>query len=244
MGFTVTFSADSWLLSWKSQTCILVPADDELAPPRRWKSLPFSLLSVFGRLFLPHCYPSSLFWFIAKPKNLEKAEEYIYLIDWIAGACAYVCPSEIPLVIIIRQENLIFAIKRREESLIRRRYALKAQKARLHKEKEEREEKHRLALEHASFPEQRWCCAAKDKNLPAALARAKAKKERSQSKQWCGIEVSTTRYASSTVENDSFLKNWRESGMPQPRRKKRVLAQLLREQKRKKQQLSKEKKRE
>lgn len=170
MGFTVTSVLTPIV---KISNCILAPADNELPHPEDERAC--IRCSACSDACPASLLPQQLFWY-SKAKELEKAEEY-NLFDCIeCGACAYVCPSEIPLVHYYRQakadiRNQIEEKEKSDKAKIR----FEARQARLLKEKEAREEKHRLAAQARKASMNKDGGAAKDK-VAAALARAKAKK--------------------------------------------------------------------
>ena len=172
MGFTLN---DAQVPVVKITNCILVPATGELTQGEDERACircgacadacPASLL------------PQQIFWH-AKAHEYDKAEEYD-LFDCIeCGACAYVCPSEIPLVHYYRQAKAEIRVQRDEKAKAEKaKERFEARKARLEREKLEREEKHRKAKEaRAAAASGKSSEAPKDK-VAAALARAKAKKQ-------------------------------------------------------------------
>jgi electron transport complex protein RnfC len=120
-----------------------------------------------------------MFWH-SKAKEYDKAQEY-NLFDCIeCGACAYVCPSEIPLVHYYRKAKSDIRHQQAEkERAEKARIRFEARNERLQRDKEAREEKHRLAAEARKRSMSTDGGAAKDK-IAAALARAKAKKAKQQ----------------------------------------------------------------
>jgi len=127
--------------------------------------------------------PQQLQWF-AKDNDHEKLESYD-LFDCIeCGACAYVCPSHIPLVQYYRVAKADIRETKKEQELAQRakeRFEQRAQQ--LERDKQEREEKNRIASERRKAALQNNNNASTDtKNsdegdsVSAALARIKAKK--------------------------------------------------------------------
>ncbi len=112
--------------------------------------------------------PQQLYWF-SKGQQHDKATTH-NIADCIeCGACAWVCPSNIPLVQYFRQEKAeIAAIRQEEKSAPQKpKRVSKTRQARLEREKAARLERHKSA---AVQP------AAKDKDaIAAALARVKEK---------------------------------------------------------------------
>lgn len=174
MGFTL---ASSKIPVVKITNCILAPAAKELPSVEDERgcircsacadACPASLL------------PQQLFWY-SKAKEYDVAQEYD-LFDCIeCGACAYVCPSEIPLVHYYRQAKSDIREQLHEkEQAEKARIRFEARKERLEREKQAREEKHRLAAQARNNALKTDGGAAKDK-IAAALARAKAKKAAAQ----------------------------------------------------------------
>ena len=120
--------------------------------------------------------PQQLYWY-SKAKDFAKAEEYA-LADCIeCGACAYVCPSEIPLVQYYRQAKAeIKAQLDEQQKSEKAKQRFEQRQARLEAEKHAREEKHRKAAEARKAAMENNGGDAKAK-IAAALARAKAKKQ-------------------------------------------------------------------
>ena len=120
--------------------------------------------------------PQQLFWH-SKAQELDKAQEY-NLFDCIeCGACAYVCPSEIPLVHYYRTAKTDIRLqaeesKKAEQAKLR----FDSRNLRLEREKQEREEKHRLAAEARKKSMANDGGDAKSK-IAAALARVKSKQQ-------------------------------------------------------------------
>ncbi len=170
MGFTVTSNQVPVV---KITNCLLLPTANEVADTDNEQACircgmcadacPASLL------------PQQLFWH-SKAKELEKAQEY-NLFDCIeCGACAYVCPSEIPLVHYYRIAKAEIRIEQDEKQKAdKARERFESRSARLVKEQEARDEKHRKAAEARKQAMESNGNGAKDK-IAAALARAKAKK--------------------------------------------------------------------
>jgi electron transport complex protein RnfC len=122
--------------------------------------------------------PQQLFWH-AKAKELDKAQDY-NLFDCIeCGACAYVCPSEIPLVHYYRIAKSEIRVEQEEKQKSdKARDRFEKREARLIAEQQARDEKHRLAAQARKQAMESNGNNAKDK-IAAALARAKAKKQAS-----------------------------------------------------------------
>ena len=160
----------------KITNCLLVPAKKELNLSQR--ELAFIRCSACADACPVSLLPQQMYWH-SKALELDKAEEY-NLFDCIeCGACAYVCPSEIPLVHYYRKAKAQIRIQRDDKDKAEKsKQRFEARKARLEKEKQEREAKHTKAAaarKQATQPAIGEDSGAKDK-VAAALARAKAKK--------------------------------------------------------------------
>ena len=108
-----------------------------------------------------------MYWY-SKGQLHDKAQAH-NLADCIeCGACAWVCPSNIPLVQYFRQEKAeIYAISMEEKRAAEAKARFEARQARLEREKQARQERHKQA---AVQP------AAKDQDaINAALARVREK---------------------------------------------------------------------
>jgi electron transport complex protein RnfC len=111
--------------------------------------------------------PQQLYWY-SKGQLHDKAKAH-NLADCIeCGACAWVCPSNIPLVQYFRVEKAeLYAISMEEKRAAEAKARFEARQARLEREKEARQERHKQA---AVQP------AAKDQDaIKAALARVREK---------------------------------------------------------------------
>ncbi|SKA50330.1 electron transport complex subunit RsxC [Enterovibrio nigricans] len=169
MGFTVPHTQ---IPVTKITNCILVPSKREIAPSQgeiaciRCSSCadacPASLL------------PQQLQWY-AKDQNYDKCEEY-NLLDCIeCGACAYVCPSEIPLVQYYRQAKAEIRTRDAEHQAAERaRERFEAKKARMERDKLEREARHKLAAENRRKAMEK---TGDGDAIAAAIARVKAKND-------------------------------------------------------------------
>ncbi|SDK33031.1 electron transport complex protein RnfC [Ferrimonas sediminum] len=154
----------------KATNCILVPSRKEL--PGNARELNCIRCGECAQACPQQLLPQQLYWH-AKAKELDKAEA-LNLRDCIeCGACAYVCPSDIPLVqyyriakSALRQEAL------KQQASDRAKIRFDARQARLEKEKQERENRHKAAAakRKVSAP------AADSDAVQAALARIKKAK--------------------------------------------------------------------
>ncbi|NPE49918.1 electron transport complex subunit RsxC [Dickeya dadantii] len=162
MGFTLP-ALDVPII--KTSNCILAPARDEIQAQEEEQACircgkcadacPAGLL------------PQQLYWF-SRGQEHEKARQH-HLFDCIeCGACAYVCPSNIPLVQYYRQEKAeIQALDLESRKAVEAKARFDARQARLEREKQAREQRHKQAA--ASV-------ASTDKDaVMAALERVRAK---------------------------------------------------------------------
>lgn len=170
MGFTV---ASDQVPVVKITNCLLLPTSDEMAEPEAEQ--PCIRCSACADACPVSLLPQQLFWH-SKAKELDKAQEY-NLFDCIeCGACAYVCPSEIPLVHYYRVAKAEIRVEQEEKQKSdKARERFESRAARLVREQEARDEKHRKAAEARKSAMQNKGNDAQDK-IAAALARAKAKK--------------------------------------------------------------------
>jgi len=154
----------------KIANCILAPTRKEISPTNHEMSCirctacaeacPVSLL------------PQQLQWY-AKDQDFAKCEEY-NLFDCIeCGACAYVCPSEIPLVQYYRQAKAEIRLRKQDEiNAERAKQRFEAKKARLERDKAERESRFKKA---ADDRRKEMSSSGGDDAVAAAIARVKAK---------------------------------------------------------------------
>jgi electron transport complex protein RnfC len=159
----------------KTTNCILAPADNEMAGNNEQACIRCSACADACPASL---LPQQLFWH-SKAKELDKAQEY-NLFDCIeCGACAYVCPSEIPLVHYYRIAKSEVRVEQEDKQKSdKARDRFEKREARLVSEQQARDEKHRLAAQARKEAMASSGNNAKDK-IAAALARAKAKKQTS-----------------------------------------------------------------
>ncbi|UTV26857.1 electron transport complex subunit RsxC [Photobacterium atrarenae] len=167
MGFTLPHTA---VPVTKISNCILAPTRKEISPTTQEmacirctacaEACPVSLL------------PQQLQWY-AKDEDYDKCEEY-NLFDCIeCGACAYVCPSEIPLVHYYRQAKAEIHHRKQDEiNAERAKQRFEAKKARLERDKAERENRFKKAADNRR---QEMKSSGGDDAVAAAIARVKAK---------------------------------------------------------------------
>ncbi|MGJ3349024.1 electron transport complex subunit RsxC [Morganella sp. Je.2.23] len=162
MGFTLP---DLDVPVVKITNCILAPTTNEMEPAAPEEAC----------IRCSHCVdacpagllPQQLYWF-SKGNEHEKAEQH-HLFDCIeCGACAWVCPSNIPLVQYYRQEKAqIIEIREEAQRAADAKIRFEAKQARMAREKEAREARHKNAAVQVDEKDS----AA----ISAALARVKAK---------------------------------------------------------------------
>ncbi|WP_434359649.1 electron transport complex subunit RsxC [Parasalinivibrio latis] len=161
----------------KITNCLLVPTRKEIAPSNGEMSC--IRCSACADACPANLLPQQLYWY-AKDSNFDKCGEY-NLFDCIeCGACAYVCPSEIPLVQYYRTAKAeVRAIQAEKLASDRARERFEAKKARLEREKEERENRHKQA---AAQRRQNMSETNGEDLVAAAIARVKAKSEKPETK--------------------------------------------------------------
>ena len=119
--------------------------------------------------------PQQLYWY-ARAKDFDKVQDY-HLFDCIeCGCCAYVCPSNIPLVQYYRFAKTEIWDQEREREradLAKRRH--EARLARMARDKHEREARQQ-AKRAALAGKGKEADAAKQAAISAALERAKTKR--------------------------------------------------------------------
>ncbi|WP_293750476.1 electron transport complex subunit RsxC [uncultured Paraglaciecola sp.] len=185
----------------KTTNCILAPTDNEIAGNNEQACIRCSACADVCPASL---LPQQLFWH-AKAKELDKTQDY-NLFDCIeCGACAYVCPSEIPLVHYYRIAKSDIRIEQEEKQKSdKARDRFEKREIRLIAEQHARDEKHRLAAEARKLAMASNGNNSKDK-IAAALARAKAKKQATNSlddKQIEPVEIDAANKAEQTVKTE------------------------------------------
>ncbi|MBF4399472.1 electron transport complex subunit RsxC [Vibrio anguillarum] len=172
MGFTLPHSQ---VPITKTTNCILAPTRKEIASSQHEmacircgqcaEACPASLL------------PQQLFWH-AKAEEYDKCEE-LNLKDCIeCGACAYVCPSEIPLVQYYRQAKAEIKTRQQEsEAAERARVRFEEKKARLERDKTDRENRFKKAADERR---QEMKHTGGDDAIAAAIARVQAQKAQTE----------------------------------------------------------------
>jgi len=155
----------------KATNCVIAASDRELPnPPTEQNCI---RCGDCEQVCPAQLLPQQLQWF-AKDQDYDKLKQHD-LFDCIeCGACAYVCPSSIPLVQYYRVAKAEIRSENREkEQAQRAKERFEARTARLERDKQDREERNRLAAEKRK--------AAMQNNgdgdaVAAALARIRAKK--------------------------------------------------------------------
>ncbi|QIJ84288.1 electron transport complex subunit RsxC [Vibrio coralliilyticus OCN008] len=160
----------------KTANCILAPTRKEVSPNQYEmacircgqcaEACPASLL------------PQQLQWH-AKAEEYDKCEE-LNLKDCIeCGACAFVCPSEIPLVQYYRQAKAEMRTRKEEsEAAERAKIRFEEKKARLERDKAERENRFKKAADDRRKDMKK---TGGDDAIAAAIARVKAQKSEAKS---------------------------------------------------------------
>ncbi|NMP15637.1 electron transport complex subunit RsxC [Thalassotalea sp. Y01] len=181
MGFAL---ADLNVPAVKITNCILAPSEIEIAATE--KEIECVRCGQCADVCPSNLLPQELQWY-AKAKDFDKLQE-LNLFDCIdCGACAYVCPSHIPLVHYYRvAKATIRQNKLQEGKAERAKLRFEARKIRLEREKLEREEKHKKAMEARRANMTKDKSSASNSAVAAALARVKAKKAEQQSADGTG----------------------------------------------------------
>ncbi|MGL6261702.1 electron transport complex subunit RsxC [Vibrio sp. WXL210] len=155
----------------KGTNCILAPKKREI--PHQGSEMACIRCGQCAEACPASLLPQQLVWY-AKAQDYDKCEQ-LNLKDCIeCGACAYVCPSEIPLVQYYRQAKA--EIKERKadaESAERAKQRFEDKKARLERDKAERENRFKKA---AQDRRQEMKTSGDSDAIAAAIARVKAQK--------------------------------------------------------------------
>ncbi len=211
----------------KITNCLLVPTRKEIAPSNGEMSC--IRCSACADACPANLLPQQLYWY-AKDSNFDKCGEY-NLFDCIeCGACAYVCPSEIPLVQYYRTAKAeVRAIQAEKLASDRARERFEAKKARLEREKEERENRHKQA---AAQRRQNMADSSGEDLVAAAIARVKAKSEKPEAKPAIAAAIARAKAkqaqaASQGTEqpDNSDMAKLREERKRQARERKAQLAE-------------------
>ncbi len=169
MGFTLPHSR---VPITKTTNCILAPQRNEIAAEQ------FEMACIRCAQCAEVCpaslLPQQLQWH-AKAQELDKCEE-LHIRDCIeCGACAYVCPSEIPLVQYYRQAKAEIRTRKEDaEAAERAKIRFEEKKARMEREKAERENRFKKAADQRRKEMQQ---SGGGDAVAAAIARVKAQKQ-------------------------------------------------------------------
>ncbi|MGR5221893.1 electron transport complex subunit RsxC, partial [Vibrio parahaemolyticus] len=173
MGFTLPH-ADVPIT--KTANCILAPTFREIDP--RSHEMACIRCSQCAEACPASLLPQQLQWY-AKSQEYDKCEE-LNLKDCIeCGACAFVCPSEIPLVQYYRQAKAEIRTRKLEsEAAERAKIRFEEKKARLEREKADRENRFKKA---ADDRRKQMKTSGGDDAIAAAIERVKAQKANTSS---------------------------------------------------------------
>ncbi|MCS0028984.1 electron transport complex subunit RsxC [Vibrio alginolyticus] len=168
MGFTLPHSQ---VPITKTANCILAPTRREISPHQH--EMECIRCSQCAEACPASLLPQQLQWH-AKAEEYEKLEE-LNLKDCIeCGACAFVCPSEIPLVQYYRQAKAEIRTRAQEaEAAERAKLRFEEKKARMEREKAERENRFKKAADQRRKDMK---SSGGDDAIAAAIARVKAQK--------------------------------------------------------------------
>ncbi|WP_234495472.1 electron transport complex subunit RsxC [Vibrio maritimus] len=155
----------------KTANCILAPTFREIDP--RSHEIACIRCSQCAEACPASLLPQQLQWY-AKSQEYDKCEE-LNLKDCIeCGACAFVCPSEIPLVQYYRQAKAEIRTRKAEsEAAERAKVRFEEKKARLERDKAERENRFKKA---ADDRRKQMKSSGGDDAIAAAIERVKAQK--------------------------------------------------------------------
>ncbi|MBF8999841.1 electron transport complex subunit RsxC [Vibrio nitrifigilis] len=169
MGFTLPHAQ---VPITKIANCILAPTRREISPAK--EELACIRCSACADACPASLLPQQLYWH-AKAEEYEKCES-LDLKDCIeCGACAYVCPSDIPLVQYYRQAKAEIRTRRIEaEAAERAKQRFEEKKARMERDKAERENRFKKAAENRRAEMTK--SSGGDDAVAAAIARVKAQK--------------------------------------------------------------------
>jgi electron transport complex protein RnfC len=171
MGFTLSHTD---VAVTKTCNCILAPDPLELPPPL--PEIPCIRCGACAEVCPARLLPQQLVWY-AKSKDQQKLKEYNLSSCIECGACAFVCPSHIPLVEYYRIAKAeIKTAEQEAQKAEAARIRFENRLARLEQEKLERKARHKEAA--AKRQQQLKEQNGGEDLIAAALARAKAKKEK------------------------------------------------------------------
>ncbi|NVD07160.1 electron transport complex subunit RsxC [Vibrio sp. JPW-9-11-11] len=155
----------------KTSNCILAPTRKEIAPSEH--EMACIRCGQCAEVCPASLLPQQLQWH-AKAEEYDKCQE-LNLKDCIeCGACAFVCPSEIPLVQYYRQAKAEIRTRKEEaEAAERAKVRFEEKKARLERDKAQRENRFKKAAEDRRKEMKK---TDSDDAIAAAIARVKAQK--------------------------------------------------------------------
>ncbi|MGV6989102.1 electron transport complex subunit RsxC [Testudinibacter sp. P80/BLE/0925] len=155
----------------KMTNCLIAPDHFEYAPPAPEQNC--IRCSSCSDACPVQLLPQQLYWF-ARSEDHAKSEQYDLSACIECGVCAYVCPSNIPLIQYFRQEKAKIAeIKHKERLAEEAKVRFEQREARLLKEKLQREQRAQQAAEKRR---QEIAQQKGEDPVKAALERLKAKK--------------------------------------------------------------------
>ncbi|NRF14342.1 electron transport complex subunit RsxC, partial [Vibrio coralliilyticus] len=160
----------------KTANCILAPTRKEISPNQY--EMACIRCGQCAEVCPASLLPQQLQWH-AKAEEYDKCEE-LNLKDCIeCGACAFVCPSEIPLVQYYRQAKAEMRTRKEEsEAAERAKVRFEEKKARLERDKAERENRFKKAADDRRKDMKK---TGGDDAIAAAIARVKAQKSETKS---------------------------------------------------------------
>ncbi|KFI13978.1 electron transport complex subunit RsxC [Vibrio coralliilyticus] len=160
----------------KTANCILAPTRKEISPNQY--EMACIRCGQCAEVCPASLLPQQLQWH-AKAEEYDKCEE-LNLKDCIeCGACAFVCPSEIPLVQYYRQAKAEMRTRKEEsEAAERAKVRFEEKKARLERDKAERENRFKKAADDRRKDMKK---TGGDDAIAAAIARVKAQKSKAKS---------------------------------------------------------------
>ncbi|WP_394240003.1 electron transport complex subunit RsxC [Vibrio astriarenae] len=189
----------------KGTNCILAPKKREI--PHQGSEMACIRCGQCAEACPASLLPQQLVWY-AKDQDYDKCEE-LNLKDCIeCGACAYVCPSEIPLVQYYRQAKAEIKERKVEaDSAERAKQRFEDKKARLERDKAERENRFKKA---AQDRRKEMKTSGDSDAIAAAIARVKAQKAQPADEQ------AKTKPAIAAAIARAKAKQATASGQPEP----------------------------
>ena len=188
----------------KMTNCLIAPDHFEYTPPLPEQSC--IRCSNCSDACPVQLMPQQLYWF-ARSEDHEKSEQYDLSACIECGVCAYVCPSNIPLIEYFRQEKAKIAeIKHKERLAEEAKLRFEQREARLLKEKQLREQR---AQQAAAKRRQEIAEQKGEDPVKAALERLKAKKA-AQTVQTLASENSEPEVKVITSQNGEVLPDNRD----------------------------------